>query len=186
MSKKAVFLDRDKTILIPNGDNYIYRVGDFYIPDNYISALKNLIENNFLLFIITNQGRIAKGYQTEEDVLSVHKFMEEHFKKFGIKFSEFAYCPHNPDGDVYPYNVSCNCRKPKTGLIDDLIEKYDLESYQCWMVGDSKRDIVAGNNAGLSTILVQTGIFSNLEEADFVEIDLEMAVKRILVQINSN
>lgn len=157
------------------------RIGDFYIPDNYIRALKSLVENDFLLFIITNQGRIARGYQTEEDVLNVHKFMDEHFKKFGINFTEFAYCPHNPEGYIYPYNVYCDCRKPKTGLIDDLIEKYGLESRQCWMVGDSKRDIVAGNKAGLRTILVQTGILSNFEEADFVEIDLEMAVKRILV-----
>ena len=182
MPNRAVFLDRDKTVLIPKGDdNYIYRVGDFYIPDEFTNSLKKLAENCFKLFIITNQGRVAKGYQTEEDVVSVHDYMDNYFNSHGIKFTEFAYCPHNPDGTIYPYNISCECRKPKTGLIDEMVEKYDLDREKSWMVGDSRRDIIAGNNAGLKTILVQTGYFFNLEEADFIEKDLSSAIDRILL-----
>ena len=61
MGSRAVFLDRDKTIVLPKGgEKYIYRVEDFYIPDNFVEALKQLVDNDFLLFVITNQGRVAR------------------------------------------------------------------------------------------------------------------------------
>lgn len=180
MTEKAVFLDRDKTILIPLRDNYIYRVGDFYVPNNFVVALKKLIEHEYLLFVVTNQGRVAKGNQTEEDVKNVHKYMREYFCKHGVAFKEFAYCPHNPGGHVSPYNVVCSCRKPKNGLIKILLDKYQIDISLSWMIGDSERDIIAGKMSGLSTVLVQTGSFINSDKADFVEKDLEKAVERIL------
>ena len=123
MPDKAVFLDRDKTIILPNGDNYIYRIGDFYIPESYNTALKNLYDSGYKLFVVTNQGRVAKGYLTEQDVHDVHDYLEQLFEDNGFSFDEFIYCPHNPEGHVQPYNSVCSCRKPKTGMIDELIEK---------------------------------------------------------------
>lgn len=180
MPQKAVFLDRDKTIILPHGDNYIYRIGDFYIPDSYNTALKELYDNGFKLYVVTNQGRVAKGYMSEEDVTDLHEHLNEIYNSHGFEVEEFAYCPHNPMGHVDPYNVVCPCRKPKQGMFTYLIEKYDIDIDKSWMVGDTERDIVAGNLCGLRTILLRTGYHIGSEKADFVEDDLAAAANRIL------
>ncbi len=180
MPDKAVFLDRDKTIILPHGDNYIYRIGDFYIPDSYNNALKDLHDDGFKLFVVTNQGRVAKGYMDEEDITDLHEYLNEIYESLGFQIEEFAYCPHNPLGHVEPYNVICPCRKPKQGMFFDLIERHDIDVTSSWMVGDTERDIVAGNLSGLKTIMVRTGYHIGSEKADHVEDDLAAAAKRIL------
>lgn len=180
MNNKAVFFDRDKTIILPNQDNYIYKVGDFYIPREYVEALRQLYESGYHLFVVTNQGRVAKGYLTEEDVKNVHNYLYKYFKQLGVEFTEFVYCPHNPEGNLAPYNIVCSCRKPEPGMIQTMIDKYSIDASTSWMVGDSRKDIAAGNLAGLRTILVQTGYFKSYESADYVEKNIEYAAKRIL------
>jgi len=184
MPDKAVFLDRDKTIILPNGDNYIYRIGDFYIPDSYMTALKKLFDNEYKLFVVTNQGRVAKGYMTEEDVTELHEYLNDIYKGHGFQIEEFAYCPHNPMGHVSPYNVVCRCRKPKQGMFYDLIDRYDIDVTKSWMVGDTERDIIAGNLCGLKTILLRTGYHLGPENADYIEDDLASAANRILITKN--
>lgn len=186
MRNKAIFFDRDKTIILPNNNNYIYRVGDFYIPDEYIKSLKNLSDDGYILFVVTNQGRVARGYLTEDDVVDVHNYLDNFFRENGFEFKEFIYCPHNPGGNIEPYNVVCKCRKPKSYMIQSLIDKYGIDISTSWMIGDSRTDIIAGNLAGLKTILVQTGYFGSLPEADFVEKDISFAAKRILSIANKN
>ena len=183
MGSRAVFLDRDKTILMPKGrEEYIYRAEDFHIPHNFIEALRQLIDQQYLLFVITNQGRIAKGYLTEKDVEGLHNSLDSILKDNGVHISEYEYCPHNPRGSLFPYNIICECRKPKTGMIDSIRKSYDIEAPSSWMIGDSYKDIVAGNKAGLRTIQVLTGAESYTHDADFVEEDLVKAVNRTLIE----
>ncbi len=182
MGSKAVFLDRDKTILLPKGgEKYIYRVEDFHIPDKYIRALKKLVDYEYLLFVITNQGRIARGHLTEEDVEELHKSLDSILKQNGVHISEFEYCPHNPRGTLHPYNIICECRKPKTGMIDSIRNSYEIDISSSWMIGDSYIDILTGKKAGLRTIQVLTGSDAYSEYADFVEADLVEAASRILM-----
>jgi len=181
MGSRAVFLDRDKTILMPKGrEKYIYRAEDFHIPDTFIEALRQLIDQDYLLFVITNQGRIAKGYLTEDDVEELHKCLDIILKENGVHISEYEYCPHNPRGTLHPYNIICECRKPKTGMIDTIRNSYDIEAPSSWMIGDSYIDMLAGKKAGIRTIQVLTGSESYSDYADFVEDDLVNAVSRIL------
>ncbi len=181
MSLKAVFLDRDKTILLPHGgEKYIYRVEDFFIPESYIAALKKLVENEFLLFVVTNQGRIAKGHLTEKDVEELHHCLDLILKYNGVFITEYEYCPHNPRGTLSPYNIVCECRKPKTGMIDVICDSYNIHKTVSWMVGDSDIDMLAGKSSGLRTIQVQTGSEDGSGYADFIERDLIEAVDRIL------
>lgn len=180
MSEKAVFFDRDKTIILPNSNNYIDRVGDFFIPDEFTSSLKKLYDQGFKLFVVTNQGRVSKGYMTEEDVRGVHEYINNHFKEHGFNFEDFVYCPHNPAGHVYPYNVICLCRKPRNGMFKIIIDRYDIDTSKSWMVGDTERDVIAGYLTGLRTILIRTGITVNSENADFVVDDLVRAVEKII------
>ncbi len=186
MGIKAVFLDRDKTILLPHGgEKYIYRVEDFHIPETYISALRKLVENGFLLFVVTNQGRIAKGHLTEDDVEELHNCLDLILKYNGVYIMEYEYCPHNPRGTLFPYNVVCGCRKPKTGMIDVICNSYEINKTNSWMVGDSDVDMAAGRSSGLRTIQVMTGADFESRHADFIESDFVAAVKRILADIDS-
>lgn len=181
MNAKAVFLDRDKTILLPEGgEKYIYRVEDFFIPESYIAALRKLMESGFLLFVVTNQGRIAKGHLTEEDVEALHHCLDLILKYNGVFITQYEYCPHNPRGSLAPYNVVCGCRKPKTGMIDSICESQNIHKAGSWMVGDSGIDMLAGRNSGLRTIQVLTGSEIDSGYADFIEGDLVRAVSRIL------
>ncbi len=181
MGSKAIFLDRDKTLIFPKGgDRYIYRVEDFHIPNDYIEALKLLVNNEFLLFVITNQGRIARGHLTENDVIELHQFLRTILEENGVHISEFEYCPHNPRGTLYPYNIVCECRKPKIGMIDSIRELYEIDTAGSWMVGDSYIDMIAGKRAGLRTVQVLTGSETYSDYADFVEMDLVNAANRIL------
>jgi D,D-heptose 1,7-bisphosphate phosphatase len=183
MGVKAVFLDRDKTILLPHGgEKYIYRVEDFHIPESYISSLRKLVESEFLLFVVTNQGRIAKGHLTEKDVEELHHCLDLILKYHGVFITGYEYCPHNPRGTIFPYNVSCECRKPKTGMIDSICDSYDILKTRSWMVGDSDVDMLTGKNSGLRTIQVQSGSDYDSHYADFIERDLAEAVNRILYE----
>lgn len=178
---KAVFFDRDKTITMPiSGDNYIYRVGDFYIPESFTMALKKLYDQGFKLFLVTNQGRVSRGCMTEDDVKELHEHMNDHFKSHGFCFEELSYCPHNPMGSLAPYNVVCSCRKPKNGMIKRLISKYNVDRSRSWMVGDSERDVIAGNITSIRTVLVRTGSEQSSERADFVLDDLVSAAEKII------
>lgn len=181
MSLKAVFLDRDKTILLPHGgEKYIYRVEDFYIPESYITALRELANNNFHLFVVTNQGRIAKGHLTESDVEDLHNCLDLILKYNGVYITRYEYCPHNPRGTLSPYNIVCDCRKPKTGMIDIICDSYGINTSLSWMVGDSDVDMAAGKNSGLRTVQVLTGSDEHSFHADFVERDFTDAVNRII------
>ena len=180
MSNKAVFFDRDNTLIMPNANNYIYRVGDFYIPEAYPDALKKLYDHGFKLFVVTNQGRVAQGFMTEQDVKDVHEYINVHFLEHGFHFEEFVYCPHNPMGHVHPYNVVCTCRKPKNGMIKKMITEHNIEKSKSWMVGDNERDMVAGIMTGLRTILVRTGERQYSEKAEFIVKDLVDAAEKII------
>ena len=155
-------------------------MGIFIFPIVTIPRLRNIYDDGYKLFVVTNQGRVAKGYMSEEDVTDLHEYLNDIYQGLGFRIEEFAYCPHNPVGHVSPYNVVCPCRKPKQGLFHDLIERYDIDVTKSWMVGDTDRDIVAGNHCGLKTIMVRTGYHIGFEKADFVEDDLAAAAKRIL------
>lgn len=181
MGSKAVFLDRDKTILLPEGgEKYIHRVEDFYIPESYIESLRLLSDGGFLLFVVTNQGRIANGHLTEKDVNELHDCLDLILRYNGVHITAYEYCPHNPRGTLSPYNIVCRCRKPKTGMIELLSEKHGVDKARSWMVGDSDIDMIAGKDAGLKTVQVMTGWDLYSHYADFIEKDFDGAAARII------
>lgn len=140
---KAVFLDRDGTINSDKGHYYIYRTKDFILNPGVIEGLKLLQDNSFLLIVVTNQGGIAKGEYTECDVNILHTYMLNLFAKEGVIINKIYHCPHHESVSL------CNCRKPNSGMFEKAIKEFSLERNLCYMIGDSKRDIIASENAGI-------------------------------------
>ncbi len=148
---KAVFLDRDGTIIEDGG--YNYKPEELVFIQGAIEALKQLKQAGYLLIVVTSQSGIARGYYTEED----YRNFNEHFlKEVGEFINAVYYCPHHKEGKP-PYNIDCDCRKPKTGMIESAQKKWHVNLSQSWVIGDKTSDVKLGENAGCKTILVETG-----------------------------
>jgi len=146
---KAVFFDRDGVLNHEQGD-YIRCVEDFYILDNF-DALKTLQDKGYLLLVATNQGGIAKGWYSEEELAKMHTELKKQYHAHGVKITDIFYCPHHPD-----FTGDCDCRKPKPGLLLQGIEKYDLDPARSYFIGDRERDVEAGTAAGVKGILIDS------------------------------
>lgn len=147
--QKAIFFDRDGVINSDVGHYYIFRIEDFIINEGIIPSLIKLSENGYKLFIVTNQGGIAKGIYTESDVNKVHKYLINSLAKYNITIEEIYFCPHHES--ISP----CECRKPKPYFINKAIKDYDIDPEQSYLIGDSLRDIQAAEAAGIKGIKIE-------------------------------
>lgn len=157
--QKCIFLDRDGTINRSNG--LIYQEDQFILEDCASESIKKINESGYLAIIITNQPSVARGLCNIEDIENIHNKMSTLLGKDGVFLDDVVFCPHHPDKG-YPeenplYKIPCDCRKPKTGMIDACTAKYNIDLDGSWMVGDTTMDIQTGKNAGLKTALVLTG-----------------------------
>jgi len=149
MQVKAIFLDRDG--VINKEKNYLYKKEDFEFIDGVFDACRYFKKNNYQLIVVTNQSGIARGYYREEDFHQLTKWMLKQFKCQDIEILDVFFCPHGPES-------TCNCRKPKPGMLLRAKEKYKIDMKNSWMIGDKEADMGAANAAGIeNTILVRTG-----------------------------
>ena len=151
MSNKAIFFDRDGTLNVEVG--YLYEIDKFKWIDGAREAIKFCNDNGYLAIVVTNQSGVARGFYTEEDIINLHNFMQEELAKVGAHVNDFFYCPHHPNGVVEKYSIDCECRKPKSKLIEDACKKYDIDKSKSLMIGDKPRDVECGENAGVRSIL---------------------------------
>ena len=160
---KAVFLDRDGVINIEK--DYLYKIEDFEFIDGVFSSLKYLQDLNYKLFIITNQSGIGRGYYSQKDFDTLTLWMLEQFKQNDIKISQVELCPHSPKD-------KCECRKPKTKMIENILENYpDIDLEKSWLIGDKSSDILCAKNAKIkNTIQVESGykVDEKLSKANFI------------------
>lgn len=160
--KKAVFLDRDGVINVEK--NYLYKIEDFEFIEGVFSSLRYLQSLGYQLFIITNQSGISRGYYTLDDFNLLTQWMLTQFKKKSIEISQVELCPHGP-------NDGCSCRKPLTGMIENITTKFEIDLENSWLIGDKESDIKCALNANIkNTIQVKSGHdFSEKESrANFV------------------
>ncbi len=169
---RAVFLDRDGVIVEDIG--YHYKIEDFKFVKNAIKGLKLL--KNLNLFMVTNQSGIGRGYYTLEDFEKFNIHLLKELKKRGIKIVKTYYCQHKPEDN-------CECRKPKTKLLKVAEKEFMVDLKKSFVIGDRKKDIELGKNAGCRTILVLSGKGTEEKknsEADFIGKDLLEAAKWVI------
>ncbi len=156
MQPKAIFLDRDG--VINKEKNYLYKKEDFEFIDGVFDACKYFQKLGYQLIIITNQSGIARGYYQEEDFQKLTQWMLRKFTNQGLRILDVFFCPHGPES-------TCNCRKPKPGMLLEARGKYNIDMKNSWMIGDKEADVRAANAAGIeNTILVKTG--HDIDEAN--------------------
>jgi len=146
---KAVFLDRDGVLNREMGD-YVCRFEDFDILDNF-ETLKTLQDRGYLLLVATNQGGLAKGWYTADELAKMHNHLLKTYQEHGVEITDIFYCPHHPD-----FTGECDCRKPKPGLLLQGIEKYNIDPSLSYFIGDRERDIEAATAAGVKGILINS------------------------------
>ena len=155
MKRPTVFLDRDGTINEQMG--YINHISRFIILDKVPEAIKLLNENDYFTIILSNQSGVARGYFPIEFVDEVHALLMSSLKKQGAYIDGIFFCPHYPRGGIPEYCIECDCRKPKTGLIDQACASFDIDMTRSYMIGDRHTDMEFASRAGLKGIMVETG-----------------------------
>ncbi|HWF89095.1 MAG TPA: HAD family hydrolase [Pyrinomonadaceae bacterium] len=153
MKRPAVFIDRDGTISEEVG--YINHPSRFRVFPYAAEAIRMLNDNGWLAIVITNQAGVARGYFSEEMISNVHDQLKREL--VGAELDAIYYCAHHPSVGEPPYRVDCDCRKPKTGLIDRAARDFEIDLGASWVIGDRYSDVELARNAGLHSAFVLSG-----------------------------
>ncbi len=146
--QKAAFLDRDGTIC--EEVNYLSRPENLRLFPFSAEAVKLLNNNSFLVILITNQSGIVRGFFDEKTLHEIHTKLKNELAESDAKLDAVYFCPHNS-------SANCDCRKPKTGMIEQAANDFSLDLENSWMVGDKAIDVQTGFSAKMKTAMVLTG-----------------------------
>lgn len=163
LKKPAAFLDRDGTLNHDQG--YTYRIEDFRWTDGAKSAIRQLNDAGYLVFIVTNQAGIARGYYDAAAVDTLHHWMQRELGAVGAHIDDIRYCPHHPEGTVPELSIVCDCRKPGTAMLKSLISHWNPDLSHSFMLGDSDKDVEAGTGVGITGRKIRpNSILNEVEE----------------------
>lgn len=181
MKQRAVFLDRDGTLVHPR--HYPASPEELLLYNNIGQGLRNLQQLGFRLVVITNQSGLARGYFTVADLQQMNSYLIGELEQLGVQLDAIYHCPHHPEGIVPELAIRCNCRKPKPGMLLQAAADLNLDLSCSWFIGDILDDVEAGNRAGCRTILVDLGTESIPEQQirwpEFVAADTRHALQII-------
>ncbi|HUU17825.1 MAG TPA: D-glycero-beta-D-manno-heptose 1,7-bisphosphate 7-phosphatase [Sedimentisphaerales bacterium] len=152
MSDKAIFLDRDDTLIEDTG--YINSPEQVKLLEGVAEALIELKALGYKLVVVTNQSAVARGIVTEKVLGEIHNRLEQLLAEKKAFLDGIYYCPYHPDGAVKKYRKESDFRKPNPGMLLKAAEEMDIDLGQSWCVGNSISDMEAGLHAGCKTILI--------------------------------
>ncbi len=151
-----VILDRDG-VINEDSDHYIKSLDEWHPIPGSIEAIARLSRSGFTVAVATNQSGLGRGLFTLDDLEAIHERLCELVEAAGGQIAGIFYCPHTPE-DL------CDCRKPKSGLIDAIEREFNTSARGAWMIGDSKRDLEAGLSKHCVPVLVLTGKGSGTQQ----------------------
>ncbi len=153
MSNKAIFLDRDNTVIEDPG--YLSDPDAVKLLPGVELALKSLSQAGYKLVVVTNQSGVARGLITEDGLQRIHAEVRRQLAEHGVHLDAIEYCPYHPEGTVEQYAKDSELRKPRPGMLLKAAAELDIDLHRSWMIGDSGRDIEAGQRAGCRTIRIR-------------------------------
>lgn len=154
MADKAVFLDRDRTLMEDPG--YASQVEDVKLLPGVELALKSLAQVGYKLVVVTNQSGVARGLLSEESLGRIHEELQRQLGEKGAHLDAIYYCPFHPEGVVEGYARESDERKPHPGMLRRAAREMNLDLPASWMIGDSPRDVEAGQRADCRTIRLRS------------------------------
>lgn len=154
MLEKAVFLDRDGVINIDHG--YVHQQEDFQFVDGIFDLCRHFQELGYLLIVVTNQSGIARGMYSEKQFQDLTNWMIDEFRTEGIHITKVYHCPHHPEFGQ-EQDRSCECRKPKPGMIQRAIAELGIDPVESILIGDKVSDMEAGIAAGIGGLYLLGG-----------------------------
>lgn len=176
-----IILDRDGVINYDSKE-YIKSPCEFQPIPGSLEAIALLNQHGYKVLIVTNQSGIARGKYTTHTLNQIHEKLKFELAKVGGSIEAIFFCPHHP-------NDQCECRKPKTGMLHEIQDNYNLDFTDVFLIGDSECDMIAALNVGCKPLLV-TGNGQKTISAQFKHIpafkDLAEAVHFVLREKNEN
>ena len=146
---KLVILDRDG-VINQDSANFIKNTNEWIALPGSLEAIALLNQSGFRVALATNQSGIARGLFDMATLNAIHDKMHKALAQVGGRIDALFYCPHAADDH-------CTCRKPKTGMIEDIARRFSVDLNEVFGVGDSLRDLQAFYDAGCKPILVRSG-----------------------------
>lgn len=149
MLKKLIILDRDG--VINQESTEFIKTPEEWIPlKGSLEAIGRLSQAGFDIVVITNQSGVGRDLFNADMLGRIHTRMIDHVQQHGGKIQGVLFCPHTAEDE-------CECRKPKTGMYEDLARRLKGSITGVYSVGDSLRDLQAAHSAGATPVLVKTG-----------------------------
>ncbi len=147
--QSAAFIDRDGTLNVDR-EGHTHRIEDLELYPGVVEGMAMLAKTSLRLIVVSNQSGIARGLFSAEEAEQFNTHLTRHIEERGGRVDAFYLCPHAPE-------AGCNCRKPRTGLLQRAAGDFDLDLGRCYMIGDKASDVELGRRAGCRAVLVKTG-----------------------------
>ena len=156
MPDKAIFLDRDDTIIEDPG--YINSAEQVKLVPAAAQALVELRKLGFKLIVVSNQSGIARGIIQEQAIGQIHDRLKQLLAEHNAYLDRIYFCPFHPDGAVQKFRKDSDWRKPKPGMLLAASKEMKISLADSWMIGNGYADIAAGKAAGCRTVLIKSNI----------------------------
>jgi len=151
--RRAVFIDRDGTLV--REKHYLADPDQLELYPGSLEALRLLRGTGLALILVSNQSGVARGLFPEAQVAVIHSRLAAMLAQARVALDGVYYCPHHPQAAVAAYRRDCDCRKPKPGMLLRAAADLNICTERSLMVGDSDRDVLAGQSAGCRTVLIR-------------------------------
>jgi len=154
-TRPAVFLDRDGTLIHERG--WVLSPADVELVEGAAEAVARLNRAGLAVVLVTNQSAVGRGMIDETRLAEIHAHLAAQLARHDARLDRIEHCPDHPSEGVGDYKRESRRRKPEPGMILDAAQTMGLDLARSWTIGDAERDLVAGERAGVRTILVATG-----------------------------
>lgn len=141
LRRPAAFLDRDGVLNVDLG--YAHRPEQLEWIEGAPEAVRLLNAAGYYVFVVTNQSGIARGFYDEAALRSFHAHMQESLASHGARIDAFYFCPHHPEGTIGPFAMTCRCRKPGPGMLEQAAREWPVDVGASFLIGDRDDDMDA-------------------------------------------